>query len=399
MISVSEALNIVCNNALDLGIEHIELSDISGRVLAEEIFADRPFPPFDRVCMDGIAINYNAYSEGKREFPVEKMGKAGSPQQVLEDLEKCIEIMTGAPLPMNTNTVIRFEDLEDKHGSYLISAEVEQNKNIHYRGSDHSEKAILLQPGKTLSAADVNLLATLGKTKVAVSTLPRIAVISSGDELVPISEKPKDYQIRRSNVHMLKARMNEFQISATDYHLQDDLDSIVEELKEIEKTNDVIMLCGGVSKGKLDFIPEALERSGYKKLFHRVKQRPGKPFWFGRKGDKVVFAFPGNPVSSLACFHKYFVPWLNETMRRNDEKSWTVALSKDISFKPSLTYFAQAKVQTDENAKLIVEIHHGNGSGDLVNPTQVDGFVEFPDDRSEFKRGEIFNFLPTKVLS
>ena len=129
MISVSEAYDIVLSNALDLGVESIALEDSVGRVLAEELFADRPMPPFDRVCMDGIAIAFFAYENGAREFQVESMSKAGAPQHTLEDRTKCIEIMTGAPLPMNTDTVIRYEDLEDLSGSFKVNADVFADKN------------------------------------------------------------------------------------------------------------------------------------------------------------------------------------------------------------------------------------------------------------------------------
>ncbi|MEE9437748.1 MAG: molybdopterin molybdotransferase MoeA [Saprospiraceae bacterium] len=399
MIDVKEAIAIVLNNSLKLGTETIPLKKSIGRILAEDIVSDRPFPPFDRVCMDGISISYNAYKTGQREFEVEDIGAAGTEQRQLKDDRNCIEIMTGAPLPIGTDTVIRYEDLEKTNTGYAIKAEIKPKVNIHFTGSDHEDNDSLLKAGATIKAIDINVLATVGKSEVKVYKSPKVAVISTGHELIPIIKKPLPHQIRRSNTHMLIARLDELGIEACDFHVSDNSKDISIMIKSIVDDHDVLMFSGGVSKGKFDFIPKVLKDLHFEKLFHRVAQRPGKPFWFGKRNDKVVFAFPGNPVSTLACFHKYFIPWYNKTIKKSNTLSLKIKLEESVIFKPDLTYFAQAKLFFSEDATLLAKIDHGNGSGDMVNPTKMDGFVELPRGKVTYEAGEVYDFISFAPLN
>jgi len=392
MIQVQEALDLVLTTVAALDKEEVSLAESIGRILAEDVFADRPFPPFDRVTMDGIAIQYAALQEKTAVFEIESIGPAGAPQCILHDPTKCIEIMTGASLPQNTDTVIRYEDLVKDENTFRISAAVKKGQNIHRKGSDHEEDSILVQSGTKIKAIDVNVLASVGKSVVQVFKLPKVAVISSGDELVAVDQVPADYQIRRSNVHMLMARLRELGIMAQAFHFQDNEEDIYGAMQEVLKSNDVLLMSGGVSKGKFDFIPSVLDRLGFKKLFHRVAQRPGKPFWFGHLNRKTVFAFPGNPVSTLACFHRYFMPWLHKSLGVNHEHL-KVVLSEDVHFKPDLTYFAQASLAQKADGRFYATIKHGNGSGDIVNPISMQGFVEFPAGKLIYKAGEMYDFM------
>lgn len=397
MISADQALQIVLDNAIELGVESLNLHSSIGRVLAEDIIADRDFPPFDRVSMDGIAINYKTYREGQRKFVVESIGPAGAPTVKLEDPQKCIEIMTGASLPVGTDTVIRFEDLSEVDTSFIINEKVKEGQNVHARAKDYKLGTTLINKGNRIKAIDINILATVGMSSVLVTKLPRVAVISSGDELVNVDEAPKDYQIRKSNVHMLKAGLQLLGIQADDFHFIDKSKAILQEMKKIIKEYDVILMSGGVSKGKFDFIPSVLDQLGFEKLFHKVAQRPGKPFWFGRKSNNIVFAFPGNPVSTLACFCKYFKPWIRMIEGDiNFNKRIKVRLAEDVIFKPSLTFFAQAKIKYSDTGSTLATIYHGHGSGDMVSPSYMDGFVELLPGKEVYKAGEVFNFLPYK---
>lgn len=395
MISTQEALKIVLDNSRSFGTENVPLAEAVGRVLAEDILSDRALPPFNRVCMDGIAIAHEAYAAEQRLFKVEAVGAAGSPQLTLQNTENCIEIMTGAVLPEGTDTVIRYEDLKQVGDAFEIQVEdVQAHKNIHYQGRDFGEGEVLLKQNLRIKAIDINILATVGKTQVKVKQMPRVAVISSGEELVEVGEQPAAHQIRRSNVYMLIARLREWGVESQAFHFQDDLSDITENLQKIVETHDVILMSGGVSKGKFDFIPAALEALQFKKQFHRVKQRPGKPFWFGTRAEKVVFAFPGNPVSTLACFHKYFLPWLEKSLNKKQAHLLKVRLSEAVHFKPALTYFAQAKLRFGQDGICYAKVGHGNGSGDIVNPSRMDGFIELSSDKESFEAGEVFDFLP-----
>ena len=398
MISVEKATNIIIENSRDYGVEEVPLREANSRILAQDIVADRPLPPFNRVCMDGIAIAYKSYQVGHRTFQVEKVGAAGDPITTLDDPLKCIEIMTGAPLPVNTDTIIRYEDLIEKPDGFKINAEIFPNKNIHAEGQDHGKGEILLKHNTRIGASEIGVMATVGITKVKVKKYPRIALISSGEELVEISETPLPHQIRKSNIHVLQSRLQEMGITSEKFHFKDDTIDIVNKVRNLVDHYDVLMMSGGVSKGKFDFIPSVLENLRFQKLFHRVSQRPGKPFWFGKKRNKMAFAFPGNPVSSFLCFHKYFITWLNACLNQDYHAEIKTYLLNNVQFKPDLTYFAQAKLILGKDARLYAEVRHGNGSGDLVNPTRNDGFVELPRGKSDFKKGEIVNFIPYRSI-
>ncbi|MDF1697499.1 MAG: molybdopterin molybdotransferase MoeA [Saprospiraceae bacterium] len=393
MISTEEALQLVLASASKLDPENVATTQAIGRVLAEDIFADRQMPPFDRVTMDGIAICFASYQDETTLFPIEAVGPAGAPQLTLKDASYCIEIMTGASLPKGTDTVVRYEDLDKSEAGVRILKPVRKGQNIHWKGSDHSENSILLKAGLEIKAIDINVLATVGKSSVNVMKSPKVAVISSGDELVDIDHTPAEYQIRKSNVHMISARLNQLGVESKCFHFKDKEEEIFSEMTTILDQYDVLVMSGGVSKGKFDFIPEVLDRIGFKKGFHKVAQRPGKPFWFGTKEEKTVFAFPGNPVSTLACFQKYFLPWLEKTTGQVFP-ILKVVLSEDVLFKPSLTYYAQAFIEQKSDGRFYATVSHGNGSGDIVNPSSMHGFLEFPPEKELFKAGEIFDFRP-----
>jgi molybdopterin molybdotransferase len=174
-------------------------------------------------------------------------------------------------------------------------------------------------------------------------------------------------------------------------HLPDNPDILAERIKEIIKSHDIVILSGGVSKGKFDYIPGILEQLGIEKKFHQVKQRPGKPLWFGRSESKTVFALPGNPVSTFLCFHKYVKPWIESGLGMKPTHAKAM-LAKDYSFKFDLTYFLQVKVDMGEG-HLLATPDAGEGSGDFVNLRDVDGFIELPSERSEFKKGELFPYI------
>ncbi|MFT6337396.1 MAG: molybdopterin molybdotransferase [Halioglobus sp.] len=392
MISVSDALDFVLSTSLNYGQEIVLLEEAIGRILGEDILSDRAFPPFDRVTMDGIAIDFESLKNENQKYPIESIAPAGSPQISLVDNTKCIEVMTGAVLPSGTDTVIRYEDLDIIDDSCTILSKVKKRQNVHKQGSDYYVNSLLLSKGHKIKAIDINVLATVGKSSIVVRKLPTVAILSSGDELVSVNTTPLPHQIRMSNVHMLVSRLRELGLNSKHFHIADNKSEIENTLNTLINQYDVILMSGGVSMGKFDFIPESLVSLGVECLFHKVAQRPGKPFWFGKSKDVTVFAFPGNPVSTLACFHKYFIPWLAKCT----EQIYclpSVILRTTTSFKPNLTFFAQAKIKF-ENGKIYADISKGNGSGDMVHPTIMDGFIELPRGKDVYEEGEVYSFIP-----
>lgn len=394
LISVKEATSIILNTTKDFGIETIELTQTLGRVLKESVFADRDFPPFDRVSMDGIAISKASFDKGIRSFKIEDIQAAGKAQISLINPDYCIEAMTGAILPLNTDVVIPYEQVTIENGiAKVLIDEISYFKNIHPKGYDKIENTLLLSENTKIGAAEIGVLATVGKTHIKVAKRPRIAIISTGDELVNVDQTPQSFQIRKSNVYSVLALLNDLNLNADIFHLKDDKEELLKEIKQILKDFDVLIFSGGVSKGKFDFLPQVLEVLEVKKCFHSVKQKPGKPFWFGKKENKTVFAFPGNPVATFLNFIKYFKPWYFKSTGLDFETNNFAFLEEDFTFKSDLTYYLQVKI-SNKDGMLFAKPIMGNGSADLVNLVEADGFLELDATQSEFKKGDVFPYLP-----
>ena len=412
MISVQEAKHIISQNTQDFGTEEIPFIKSVGRILKEDIISDREFPPFNRVAMDGIAINYSYFKNKQRNFKIEGIQPAGSKQLSMQNSENCIEVMTGAVLPNNCDTVIRYEDVVIENGIASVTVlNINEHQNIHPKGKDKAQGVVLINKNTIISPAEIGVIATVGKSTIKVAKQPKVMIISTGDELVDVHETPLDYQIRRSNVYTLVSLLNELNIPSETAHITDNKTILKEKIAGYLKEYDVLLFSGAVSKGKFDFLPEVLAELGVNKLFHKVAQRPGKPFWFGREtplsiseqhvyqGQKnnktIVFAFPGNPVSTFVNCLVYFYPWYYESVSiKQNEK--TAILAHDIEFKPNLTYFLQVKLNY-RFGHLIATPIEGNGSGDLASLVAADGFIEIPKTTQiEFKSGSTFPVIRYK---
>lgn len=395
MISVQEARQIIFNNLIPLQTEKVETILSTGKLLQEDIVADRDFPPFDRVMMDGVTIRFSDWEQGVREFHILHTQLAGMSPTPVKEEQVCVEIMTGAVCPEGVDTVIRVEDIEieeraGKRFAKITADELRQSQNIHKQGIDRKQNDLLIPKGTKMGLAEIAVAVSVGKKHIEVSQVPKVAIISTGDELVDIEETPEPHQIRRSNNYTLFSVLQNQGIKAELFHVNDEKTVIHQTLESIFKNFDLILLSGGVSKGKADYIPEVMEELGVEKLFHRVAQRPGKPFWFGKKDNKRVFAFPGNPVSTIVCFYHYFLPYLQQLMGNKNLLKSYAKLQENVTFKPNLTYFAPVELTINELGELWAKPFLGQGSGDFANLLKADAFLEFPADRDEFRKGEVF---------
>lgn len=398
MISFEEAYQKIIEEKRDFGTEYVALKDSNGRVLAEDVHADRDFPPFNRATKDGIAIRYESYKAGRKEFGIEKTVTAGAPVAVLKDPEHCVEIMTGAVVPYDSDTVIMYEELKIDQQVARVEGVPKRGQNIHYKGSDIPKGAVVLQAGKKIGPAEIGVLASVGKSKVLVRSLPRTAVISTGNELVDVAVIPEPHQVRRSNTHSIYSSLAMEGITPLLLHLPDDVDIIRQKLGYVIQEMDVVILSGGVSKGKTDHIPRILEELGVQKIFHRVAQKPGKPFLFGKadesQGATLVFSFPGNPVSTFANYHLYFRPWFNANYGLA-EGHFQVAANTPLRNDGDLTQFKLGKLEFKEgriHAKPVLM----NGSGDLNSLTGADGFIELPP-KTNVNKESLLRFFPCRV--
>lgn len=392
MIDVNQAVQLIAAQAASFGTETIDLSASLNRILKEDWIVDRDLPPFDRVTMDGIAIRYAAFEKGIRTFSIEGVAPAGAPQMTLHHDAGCLEVMTGAVMPLQADTVIRYEDLDLQDGMVSVLIEdIAKGQNIHVKGIDRKAGEVIVAANTRIGAPEIGIGSSIGKARVTVAALPKVMIISTGDELVEITCTPEPYQIRRSNEYRMRTTLQAQGIQADADHLPDDPAVIREKLAVYLDQYDALILSGGVSKGKFDFLPEALEELGVEKLFHQIQQRPGKPFWFGRyQGRCTIFALPGNPVSSFMCLQRYFVDWLNLCLGAKPIPRPMAILTRDVPFKPDLTYFPEVQLSYNDQGQILATPVIGNGSGDFSNLAEAEAFIELPRGKNVYQAGEVY---------
>ena len=396
----AEACRLVLEQKFDWGTETVPLAAAPGRTLAEPLRTDRPQPPFDRITMDGIAIDHAAYATGQRVFSVAGVVAAGAVPPSLTDSTTCLEVMTGAALPPGTTTVIRYEDLIMVAEGFRLPDGVMDGKNIHESGSDAPAGYELAPAGTVIDHQLINLLATCGYAAVSVRKLPRITIVATGDELVPVGAVPGPQQIRMSNAHQLRALLSHLSsalpirselpgASPAIMHLRDDREELRGRVRELLASNDLLLFSGGVSKGKFDFLPEVLAELDVSKLFHRVAQRPGKPLWVGRTDNCMVFGLPGNPVSSLVGTVNYVLPFLRQNLGQplvTERRQ----LGEDVHFAKDLTLFQLVRIDpTDQRAYPV----RGAGSGDAASMLRATGVLVLPRAQNDFGTGEWFDYV------
>ncbi len=401
MITVEEAEKIISDRKRDYGVEHVPFEQAAGRVLALDILADRDLPPCNRVTMDGIAVQYAAFETGIRSFRVKGIQAAGDKPLGIGMPGECIEIMTGAALPDSVDTVIRYEDVTIVDGVAKINAvSIKKGQNVHGRGRDKAQGDIVVCAGLVIDAAVISMAASVGISMLPVKKLPWVVIISTGDELVEVDRQPLPHQVRTSNSHTIRSVLQQYGVQTDMLHLPDGLQITREQIKLCMEKYDVLILSGGVSMGKFDFVPQVLQELNVTELFHKVKQRPGKPFWFGmHQTERLVFSFPGNPVSAFMCLHRYFIPWLKESAGvRSDGPAMFAVLAEDVMFSAPLKYFMQVNVAVNVHGQLIAKPAQGNGSGDFANLVDSNAFMELPLEQTIFNKGDVYRIWPFKQI-
>ena len=400
MLTPAEAERLILENVALFHREDAPLLAAHRRVLRTEIRADRDLPPFDRVTLDGYAIRAAALAAGTRVFRVEGLQAAGMRAFKLGPAaDACIEVMTGAVLPDGADCVVPYEETRREGVNVSINGaagQLESGNAIHHRGDDHRTGDVIVKAGTRLSGREIAVAAACGYGVVTVTQLPKIAVVSTGDELVEVEAAVAPHQIRRSNDYALRAALaNAGYTNVSRFHLRDVRHEIEHLLWHIVAEFDVVVISGGVSKGKFDYLPGELDRQGVRKIFHGVAQRPGKPMWFGVTPRKTpVFALPGNPVSAYTCLHRYVLPALAHASGLAPAPATMVALAAPVTFKPQLAYFLPVKLSSGPHAELRATPDETNTSGDFAGLVATDGFVELPAGPTEFPAGTLAVFRP-----
>jgi molybdopterin molybdotransferase len=305
--------------------------------------------------------------------------------------DSCIEVMTGAVLPDGADCVIPYEETEREGNWMTTDAKVLAGYSVHRRGSDHRAKEIIVRAGVRLSGREIAVAASCGHPALTVTHSPKIAVVSTGDELVDVDGLVAAHQVRRSNDHALRAALIQAGYPRADrFHMRDVRHEIEHMLWHILAEYEIVLITGGVSKGKFDYLPSELGRQGVKKIFQGVAQRPGKPFWFGLSGRMTpVFALPGNPVSAYTCLHRYVLPALDHAGGLVPRPLFQVALAEPVVFKPALACLLPVKLSSGPRGELLATPAATNSSGDFAGLVGTDGFVELPAAQSEFPAGTL----------
>jgi len=329
MISVETALNIVKTNIAHVGKSTIcPVTDAAGQILYEDVLSPIQMPPFRQSAMDGYALClhdaliYDLIGEVK----------AGDSHKVELKKGEAIRIFTGAPVPQTANAVVMQEKVQADNDKVRLKESVQLGLNIRPLGEQIEQGHIALKKGTKLTVAALGFLASLGITKISVYEKPTVAILATGNELVKAGEQLAYGQIYESNSVMLEIALNQLGFTeVSTYKVDDDYDKTRKKLAEIIDNHDVILISGGISVGDYDFVGKALHELKVKELFYKVNQKPGKPLFFGKKEDKIVFALPGNPASLLSCFYIYAQTALqimsgnsNFTLNRITAKSATI---------------------------------------------------------------------------
>jgi molybdopterin molybdotransferase len=375
--------------------EDCAIAEAHGRVLRTDLRADRDLPPFDRVTMDGFALRASALAGGTVRFRVEATQAAGMrPFTLCAAEDACIEVMTGSVLPEGADCVVPYEETS-REGAWMVAAAAADaavpGRYVHRRGSDHRAGEAIVRSGIRLTGREIAVAASCGHPALTVTHSPKIAVISTGDELVEVDALVAAHQIRRSNDHAIRAALIGAGYPRADrFHMRDVRHEIEHMLWHILAEYDIVLITGGVSKGKFDFLPSELGRQGVKKVFQGVAQRPGKPFWFGLSGRLTpVFALPGNPVSAYTCLHRYVLPALDHASGLNPRPPLLAALTEAVVFRPKLACLLPVRVSSGPQAVLLARPGPVNSSGDFSGLVETDGFVELPAAQDEFPAGYV----------
>lgn len=369
MISFQEALDQVQANKIVLVKETIKTEDALNRILAEDIFADRDYPPFDRAAMDGFAVNtewYNALD--RKTMPNQGVLFAGKEYTKQVDKTRSLRIMTGAAVPEGLDAIIKVEDAQIDCDMVFLDgpSKMKSGLNIAQKGEDLKQGNLVLKKGTVLSPQNLQALATIGKVKVIVETKPKIALITTGDEVVDLGLIPNDFQIRNSNLWSIRATLENLGFSLTfQKHVEDDSDKIKTTINEALQSSDILILTGGVSMGEADFVPRCLEENGVSKVFHKVAIKPGKPIWFGKSENKVVFGLPGNPLSAFLDLHLFVLTFFNAKPIKLI-KSILVTEQKESPIDRWIPFYMEDG---------LVKTKNFNGSGDVTALINSDGFV------------------------
>ena len=381
--------------------ETVDLDASLGRILAEAIAADRDFPPFPRAMRDGYALRaVDLSSNDLSTLParlkiIGEIKAGGDPSQFQLRAGEAVSIMTGAPAPAGADAVVMVEHTSSSGDIVEILKGVASGDNIVPAGAEARRGNPLLSPGKRISESVIAVAASVGKSCVSVYARPRVAILSTGDELVGIAETPGPYQIRNSNSHSLAAQVRKVGGEPVILPIAPDEKVRLSALIEEGLQSDLLLLSGGVSVGRYDFVEQVLEDLGAEFFFTGALIQPGRPVVFGRVREKYFFGLPGNPVSTMVTFELFARPIIEALSGASPHPLHFLhaKLKTAINRKPGLKRFLPGAL-SGEFEKAEVELSPWQGSGDLASTARTNCYVVIAADRNEIPAGEWVPVLP-----
>jgi len=398
MITVKEAFETILSSSNSLLGESVHFSNSHGRVLYEDVISSSNIPPFNNSAMDGYAVLYedtqNATTDSPVELKIINEVAAGSMTNDFLQRGSVIRIMTGAPIPQGANAVVPFEDTSEKDDRVYINRKFNKQDNIRFAGEDISTGMTVLHKGRRITSADIGLLASLNEEKISVTKMPRIAVISTGDEIVEPGGVISEGQIRNSNAYTLISEIKRF--SGDPLYMgivRDDKEEAAAVFKKALEY-DIVITTGGVSMGRYDYVKEIMRDCGVTISFEAISMKPGKPMAFGAKGKTLFFGLPGNPVSTMVSFSLFVRPALLKMMGASDINLPVVSaiLENPIKKKAGRTNYLRGYF-TIKNGIMYVNTTGPQGSGILRSMSIANCLIELPSEIKEMKEGESVSII------
>ena len=374
-------------------------AQVLGRIVAENIPADRNYPPFDRATRDGFALRAADATQPGVKLRLIGESRAGVPFDGTVEPGTCVHIMTGAAMPRGANTIVMVEHARIEGEQVTIERVPHASAHFVLEGQETRVGESVIQRGKRLGYGELAMAAQVGRSRVVVAKKPRVAILSTGDEVISVDQPPKKFQIRNSNSISLAAQVSlvggEPLILG---NVPDDLGQLKTRIEEA-LTADIVVLTGGVSVGKYDHVEEVLRSLGAEFYFDAVAIRPGKPAVFGFCKNKPVFALPGNPVSTMVTFELFVVPAI-ELLSGFSPNSLTVLKAKllhPLDEKPHLAHFLPARLSWP-GGEPSVEAIHWEGSGDIGSVVRGNCFLVVTESKLKYAVGEWASVLPRRGL-
>jgi molybdopterin molybdotransferase len=401
-LTPQDALNVVLERVRSLVTVHAPLGQAAGCCLAQDVRADRDLPATDRSAMDGYAVR--SKDTRRPRGPLRLIGEvaAGSGRRPRVVPGTCARVLTGASIPPGADTVIRQEDTKLKGHHVTCAVTVPVGENIRRRGEEARKGEVLLGRGTLLGAAQIGLCASVGLATVRVHRRPRLSVLCTGGELRPVGKKVSPFQLRDSNGPALLAAMCLAGLSEVQHRIvPDDPAALAAELAAATRACDLVVVTGGVSVGKYDFVPEVLRRIGAKVQFRGVSMKPGKPHLFATlPGNRYVLGLPGNPLSVLVGFHWFVLPAIRRLSglpAAQCRRALPATLVRSVRADDSRTEFVQARLTWGQEGPRITAVPR-HGSADLVAGARSDGVFPVPAGAGRLPAGRRVEFIPWKPI-